>query len=217
MHFSVCFLKKKILYNSHPKRYNQGSSRRNWTEEETFALLAAYTARRKEFLEPRKKMIAFHNILVELQAKGTLVSLNCHKLDGMPININITQAKHTTSDMLKSRMSSLKRKYLQYVSTSTTPLHSNFPYYSIMQDLIKTMSGIASGQPFQDEKTSSDIGQSPIGDERNKERMWSESETFALLRAYSDHREEFITGSKNKDGFQNVLYDLNDSDVLVSK
>lgn len=50
-----------------------------------------------------------------------------------------------------------------------------------------------------------------------EERMWSESETFALLRAYSGHREEFIAGNKNKNGFQNILYALNDSDALVRK
>lgn len=120
--------------------------------------------------------------------------------------------------MLKSRMSSLKRKYLQYVSSYPTPPHTNFPYYLIMKDLIKTMSGTASSQPFEDEKPRSDATISPSGTYMNKdERMWSESETFALLRAYSSHREKFVTESKNKYGFENVLCDLNDSDVLVSK
>lgn len=120
--------------------------------------------------------------------------------------------------MLKSRMSSLKRKYLQYVSTNTEPTETSFPYYFIMQDLIKTMSGVASSQSLLEDKPRSDVVLSPIGDDIIKdERMWSESETFALLRAYSDHREEFITGSKNKEGFHNVLSALNDNDELVSK
>lgn len=133
------------------------------------------------------------------------------------VNTNLTQAEHTTTDMLKSRMSSLKRKYLQYVSTSPSPPHCNFPYYRIMTDLIKTtMSGIASRQPIQDEIPRSGVVISPIEDDINEnERMWSESETFELLRAYSAHREEFIANSKNKEGFQNVLCALNDSDVLV--
>lgn len=54
----------------------EGGTRRNWTRDETLALLSSYSRRIDEFQHSRKKKNAFKNVLEDLLSSGVLVTFS---------------------------------------------------------------------------------------------------------------------------------------------
>ncbi|XP_067635193.1 uncharacterized protein [Eurosta solidaginis] len=215
----------------------QQKKRRRWNQEQTTGFLRCYLARKEEFKHPKKKRLAFSNVLEDM------------------VSIGIGTAGMTPL-CLEGKMRTLLHAYkaAKDYNSRTAAALSFAPYMEIMDEIFGKSTKISNNHDVDSDARTvkneplspSSTCQSPLlsspsptpsllrmlspspspmssvsvklerkeieeieaEEEKILRRKWSREETEGFLRCYLARKEEFLQPKKKREAFSNVLKDM---------